>query len=40
MVSNSYGNAGEEVPATTIQAFNQIAVQAVLEGIGVYFSSG
>jgi subtilase family serine protease len=40
MVSNSYGNAGEDVPATTIQAFNQIAVQAVLEGIGVYFSSG
>lgn len=40
MVSNSYGHAGEDVAAATIQAFHQIAVQAVLEGIGLYFSSG
>jgi subtilase family serine protease len=40
MVSNSYGNQGEDVTVADIQAFNQIAVQAVLEGIGVYFSSG
>jgi subtilase family serine protease len=40
MVTNSYGNTGEDLPASDIQAFNQIAVQAVIEGIGVYFSSG
>jgi subtilase family serine protease len=40
MVTNSYGNTGEDLTASDIQAFNQIAVQAVLEGIGVYFSSG
>jgi len=39
-VSNSYGYAGEDVPASEVKAFNQIAVHAVLEGIGVYFSSG
>ncbi|HEX3790762.1 MAG TPA: S53 family peptidase [Pseudonocardiaceae bacterium] len=39
-VSNSYGDAGEDVAPDEVQAFNQIAVQAVLEGIGVYFSSG
>ena len=32
------GGADEHLTST--QAFNQIAVQAVLEGIGVYFSSG
>jgi subtilase family serine protease len=40
MVSNSYGFSGEDLDASEIQAFHQIAVQAVLEGIGVYFSSG
>lgn len=40
MVSNSYGDAGEDLPASDIQAFHQIAVQAALEGIGLYFSSG
>jgi subtilase family serine protease len=40
IVSNSYGDAGEDLPASDIQAFHQIAVQAVLEGIGLYFSSG
>jgi subtilase family serine protease len=40
IVSNSYGDQGEDLPASEIQAFNQIAVQAVTEGIGLYFSSG
>jgi subtilase family serine protease len=40
IVSNSYGDLGEDVPADEVQAFDQIAVQAALEGIGVYFSSG
>lgn len=40
IVSNSYGNLGEDIAADEVAAFNQIAVQAVLEGIGVYFSSG
>jgi subtilase family serine protease len=40
MVSNSYGNAGEDLPATDVAAFHQIAVQAAMEGIGLYFSSG
>ncbi len=40
IVSNSYGDLGEDIPAEEVQAFNQIAIQAVLEGIGVYFSSG
>jgi len=40
MVSNSYGNAGEHIPNSEINAFNQIATQAGAEGIGLYFSSG
>jgi subtilase family serine protease len=40
LVSNSYGDLGEDLPASEIQAFHQIAVQAALEGIGLYFSSG
>ncbi|MFI5609520.1 protease pro-enzyme activation domain-containing protein [Amycolatopsis sp. NPDC051903] len=40
IVSNSYGDTGEDLPASEIKAFNQIAEQAALEGIGVYFSSG
>jgi subtilase family serine protease len=40
LVSNSYGDEGEDLPADEIQAFHQIAVQAALEGIGLYFSSG
>lgn len=39
-VSNSYGDQGEGLDAQDVKAFNQIAVQAVLEGIGLYFSSG
>jgi subtilase family serine protease len=37
MVSNSYGNLGENVNHTE---FDQIAAQAAATGIGLYFSSG
>jgi subtilase family serine protease len=40
LVSNSYGDQGEDLPADEVQAFHQIAVQGALEGIGLYFSSG
>ncbi len=40
MVSNSYGNAGENIPASEIKAFDAIATQAGAQGIGLYFSSG
>ena len=40
VVSNSYGNLGEGVPADEVQAFNQIAIQGVLEGMTINFSSG
>jgi subtilase family serine protease len=40
IVSNSYGDLGEDVPATIVNEFEQIAIQAAAEGIGVYFSSG
>lgn len=40
IISNSYGDAGEDIPPSEVQAWNQISVQAALEGIGVYFSSG
>jgi subtilase family serine protease len=40
IISNSYLDLGEDLPTEDIQAFNQIAVQAVMEGIGLYFSSG
>lgn len=40
IVSNSYGDLGEDVPKDEVQAFESIAVQAALEGIGLYFSSG
>jgi subtilase family serine protease len=40
LVSNSYGDEGEDLAASDIEAFHQIAVQAALEGIGLYFSSG
>jgi subtilase family serine protease len=39
-VSNSYGDQGEALPQQDIRAFNKIATQAVIEGIGLYFSSG
>jgi subtilase family serine protease len=40
IVSNSYGDIGEEVPADEVAAFEEIAQQAVVEGIGLYFASG
>jgi subtilase family serine protease len=40
IVSNSYGSAGEEIPADEVQAFQSIAIHAALKGIGLYFSSG
>jgi subtilase family serine protease len=40
IVSNSYGDQGEDVPASEVAEFQRIAIQAAAEGIGVYFSSG
>jgi subtilase family serine protease len=40
IVSNSYGVLGEEIPVSEVITFEAIAVQAALEGIGLYFSSG
>jgi subtilase family serine protease len=39
IITNSYGDEGED-GVDDLQEFNSIAVQAALEGIGVYFSSG
>lgn len=40
VISNSYGDLGENLPAGDIQAAHQVFEQAAIEGIGVYFSSG
>ncbi|WP_033291885.1 S53 family peptidase [Amycolatopsis jejuensis] len=40
IISNSYGDTGEDIPAAEVKVFNRISLQAVLQGIGVYFSSG
>ncbi|MEY2438281.1 MAG: hypothetical protein QOF97_3117, partial [Acidimicrobiaceae bacterium] len=40
IVSNSYGDFGEDIPPDQVGAFHSIVMRAVLEGIGVYFSSG
>jgi subtilase family serine protease len=40
IVSNSYGNSGEAVPADTLRGEQDIHLQAASEGIGLYFSSG
>ncbi|WIB62655.1 MULTISPECIES: S53 family peptidase [unclassified Curtobacterium] len=40
IVSNSYGNTGEDVPLSTLQGEENIQLQAAGEGIGLYFSSG
>jgi subtilase family serine protease len=40
IVSNSYGDEGEDVPADEVRIFERIAIHAALEGIGLYFSSG
>ncbi len=39
-ISNSWGDTGETEDAATIEADSQVFLQAALEGIGVYFSSG
>ena len=40
IVSNSYGDLGEDIAPDEVAAFQDIAIQGVLQGIGVYFSSG
>ena len=40
IVSNSYGDLGEDIPADEVAAFQNIVIQAAAQGIGVYFSSG
>ncbi|MGI8668081.1 MAG: S53 family peptidase [Jatrophihabitans sp.] len=40
IVSNSYGNTGEQVPADEVALEHAIFIQAAAEGIGMYFSSG
>ena len=40
IVSNSYGNLGEDIPADEIALEHSIFLQAALEGIGMFFSSG
>jgi subtilase family serine protease len=40
IITNSYGDLGEDIPLDEVNAFEQIVVQAAAEGIGVYFSSG
>lgn len=40
IVSNSYGYAGEDVPAAEMKLDQSLFVQAAAEGMGTYFSSG
>ncbi|MGI8803080.1 MAG: S53 family peptidase [Solirubrobacteraceae bacterium] len=40
IATNSYGDAGEDLPPDVVEAFQSIAVQAAIQGIGLYFSSG
>jgi subtilase family serine protease len=40
LVSNSYGDLGEDIPPGFKTEFDQIATQAAAQGIGLYFSSG
>ncbi|QDZ16149.1 S53 family peptidase [Humibacter ginsenosidimutans] len=40
IVSNSYGDVGEDVPSDVIAGEQNIHLQAAAEGIGLYFSSG
>ena len=40
IVTNSYGFHGENLPPGFIKPFEQTLIQAAIEGIGVYFSSG
>jgi subtilase family serine protease len=40
IITNSWGDIGEDVPPDVLQAYSTTFVQAALEGIGVFFSSG
>ncbi len=40
IVSNSYGDYGEDLPVDQTKAEQAIFIQAAIEGIGLYFSSG
>jgi subtilase family serine protease len=40
IVSNSYGFFGEDLPMGFIKPLNDTLIQAAIEGIGIYFSSG
>jgi subtilase family serine protease len=40
IITNSWGDTGEDVPAATLKAYTATFVQAANEGIGVFFSSG
>jgi subtilase family serine protease len=40
LISDSWGNLGEDIPAAEIATEHSIFVQAAAEGIGFYFSSG
>lgn len=40
MVSNSYGFRGEFLPPGFIKPYNDIFVEGVVTGVGIYFSSG
>jgi subtilase family serine protease len=40
IINNSWGDAGDDVPASLRTAYHQLFVEAALKGIGVYFSSG
>jgi subtilase family serine protease len=40
IVTNSWGSIGEDEPADYLRAYQQTFIQADLEGIGVFFSSG
>ena len=40
IVSNSYGDEGEQIPADQVRAETAMFIQAACEGIGIYFSSG
>ena len=40
VVSNSYGEVGEALPPDVLRGMENLHLQAVAEGIGLYFSSG
>ncbi|MGZ4150752.1 MAG: S53 family peptidase, partial [Actinomycetota bacterium] len=40
IMTDSWGALGEQIPPSAIAADNQLFIQAGIEGIGVYFSSG